>query len=146
MPHEESGAQAPPPRDELVSEGQDATQWTHSERTLGEAVAGPRPSMARRRRSGSSVNSSAKRHVPTMARRSQATSPNVIHFVRDGGGIPDSSAAAWHNQAALNASLHALGAGMTLHIPPGTFHVMGGVEGVGLRDVCLLYTSPSPRD
>ena len=106
--------------------------------------------MARRRRSGSSVNSSAKRHVPTMARRSQATSPNVIHFVRDGGGIPDSSAAAWHNQAALNASLHALGAGMTLHIPPGTFHVMGGVEGVGLRDVTVridgtLRFSPDTR-
>mgnify|MGYP002832806894 CR=1 FL=1 len=39
---------------------------------------------------------------------------------------------------------------MTLHIPPGTFHVMGGVEGVGLRDVTVridgtLRFSPDTR-
>ena len=68
----------------------------------------------------------------TVRRREQ-----LHDFVRDGGGIPDNPAAAWHNQAALNASLHSLLPGDTLHIPQHTFHVMGGVEGVGLRDATI---------
>lgn len=53
------------------------------------------------------------------------------------GGVPDDPTAAAHNTAALNHSLRSLKAGETLLIPPFTFHINGGVEGAGLRDVTL---------
>ena len=58
---------------------------------------------------------------------------NFLHA----GGIPSDPAAAWQNTATLNATLHALLPGDTLLIPRRTFHVMGGIEGVGLRDVTI---------
>uniref|UniRef100_A0A7S3C172 Pectate lyase superfamily protein domain-containing protein n=1 Tax=Haptolina ericina TaxID=156174 RepID=A0A7S3C172_9EUKA len=53
------------------------------------------------------------------------------------GGIPDDPSAAQHNTAALNHSLRALKPGDTLLIPPRTFHVNGGVEAGGLRNVTI---------
>ena len=44
---------------------------------------------------------------------------------------------AWHNQAALNRSLAAVNPGGVLLVPAETFHIMGGVEGVGLRDATI---------
>ena len=52
-------------------------------------------------------------------------------------GTPDAAEFAEANAIALNQSLHALLPGDTLIIPKRTFHILGGVEGVGLRDVTI---------
>ena len=54
----------------------------------------------------------------------------VYDLIKDGGAVPgdDSSAAAWKNGAAFNATLAKMRAGDELVVPAGNvFHVMGGI-------------------
>ena len=52
-------------------------------------------------------------------------------------GIPDKLESAASNTAALNQSLHELNPGETLVVPKKVYHILGGVEGVGLRDATI---------
>ena len=88
------------------------------------------------------MGGAGRRPPPAVGRRQRRVPPpppppsTVTNFLH-AGGIPSDPAAAWQNTATLNATLHALLPGDTLLIPRRTFHVMGGIEGVGLRDVTI---------
>ena len=64
----------------------------------------------------------------------------ILNYV-DLGAIPEDSSAAveWHNGAILTQTLSPanLTAGSTLLIPPGVFHVMGGIKSEGLTNVTI---------
>lgn len=83
--------------------------------------------------------SNRRRFIARARKKSRPPPPpagTVTDFVH-AGGLPNAPAAAWHNQNVLNATLHGLAPGDTLLIPRATFYVMGGVEGVSLRDVTI---------
>ena len=87
---------------------------------------------------------------PRAARKPKAPPPPPPIGMSIFGGVRDLPAAALDNTALLNHSLQGLLPGETLVIPRGTYHVMGGVEGIGLSDVTIqidgkLIFSPKTR-